>query len=147
LPAVTSLTGKAKFVHNASKNAEIKLGYVVDAAIAPLDTGALPKKYLPPAEQNAGVNHVPTTVTYDVVFYFILKDKDGFPLLKATSNREPVSSGTTNHFQLFANTYIPPAIAAGTQAIDIRMEAVKCLTCNANGRPLVQNTRKGHFFF
>lgn len=131
MPAVTSLTGKSKFVSDASNTKqEIKLGYVVDATIAPLDTAAVVDTYKEVSgEGQQGSRPSIKAVDYDVVFYFILKDKDGFPLMKVASNREAVHSGMNNHFQLYAKTYIPQSVASATKTITVRMEAVRCLTC------------------
>jgi hypothetical protein len=141
LPKVVSLEGKAKFVKGTSSNSsDLKLGYVVDTEIAPLDVATVPDKYKTPAGDNPEEKKPPlTAVSYDVVFYFILKDKDGFPLMKAASNKEPVHSGTSNHFQLFASSYIPYAVASNTKSIDMRMEAVRCITCNPG-----DNRSSGH---
>ncbi len=149
LPPVKSLTGKAKFILDAtSRNeANIKLGYIVDTDIAPLDTAKLPDKYKPVAE-NPGDKKPPLdAVYYDVVFYFILKDKDGFPLMKVTSNKETVHSGAVNHFQLFAKTYIPQQIASSTKIINVRMEAIKCMTCSPDHEDEQKPVRRRHSLF
>lgn len=146
LPNVTSLTGRAKFVKNTVNNKpEIKLGYTIDADIAPLDVSALPEKYQQkPQDKNAqSVKPLLDKVHYDVIFYFILKDRDGFPLMKVTSNKETVSSGTHNHFQLFANNYISQDIAANTDRITMRMEVIRCLSCISE----TENRSKRHSLF
>jgi hypothetical protein len=71
LPEVTSLTGKAKFVKDASQNA-IKLGYVVDADIRALDKSKIPEQYQNPPAPEAGAASTKASIDsvyYDVVFY------------------------------------------------------------------------------
>mgnify|MGYP006951292348 CR=1 FL=1 len=86
-------------------------------------------------------------VDYDVVFYFILKDKDGFPLMKVASNVETVQSGENNHFQFFSKTYIPQAVAASTRAISARVEAVRCLSCRQERHAEEQQRSHSLFHF
>jgi len=134
LPAVTSFSGKAKFVTDAtSQKSKTKLGYIVDMNIAPLDAKppAQQSKPAPATDASGKAAAVIPAVDYDVVFYFILKDKDGFPLMKLSSNEETVHSGQNNHFQFFARSFVPQNIASNTRNVTARIEAVRCVSCRS----------------
>ena len=149
LPSVNSFSGKSKFVMEtaAGEKPTVKLGYVINVDIAPLVASGIPDKYKSVATDNPGDKKTQiNAVDYDVVFYFILKDKDGFPLMKVSSNRETVHSGINNHFQLFAKTYIPQTVVSSTKIINVRMEAVKCLTCKYEEEPGETRHKKRSLF-
>ncbi|HEU5048276.1 MAG TPA: hypothetical protein VFT64_10595 [Rickettsiales bacterium] len=148
LPAVTSFSGKVKFITDAtSQKPKTKLGYVVDMNIAPLDTKQFPPQPKPSSGTDASAKAAPVpTVDYDVVFYFILKDKDGFPLMKLASNEETVHSGQNNHFQFYARNYVPASVAANTRVISARIEAVRCLSCRSEIEHEAER-RKPHSIF
>jgi hypothetical protein len=111
------LSGKCKFLRASTKsrNDELNLGYIVSVDIEKLDLQKVPQKYKVEKKEKSTAGEVTVLpieeVVYSVTFEFILKDKDGFELLKIKSDPHNVYSGKVNEFQDVVSQAIPLAIA------------------------------------
>lgn len=135
LPNVRAMKGSAKFVEDGSDHpTSVRLGYKLTVEIAPLDLTKVPDKYKKEKLIDLGrgrkITQLPIDqVTYEAIFEFTLKDKDGFTLLELKSDPQSVQSGITNFFQSFAPGNISAGVASRTFKIFLSMNVTRCFTC------------------
>lgn len=132
-PYIKEITGKTKFIERLNDKANVNLGYLVNITQENMDKSKVPEKYLkqkPVTIEGQTVTQEPIDeVTYEVVFSFVLKDKDGFELLEVTSKPETIYSGKRNKLQGVAEQQIPNGIAARVSQAQMKTQVIKCITC------------------
>jgi hypothetical protein len=127
-PDVANPSGQVKFV-NRGIGKGTELGYVVKAKMEKLDQSKLPAKYKK-VEAHGNYTIEPTeTVVYDAHLEFILKDVDGFVLMRTKSESIQIWSGQDNKLQGFAVDSIPNALQKRTESVEVMLAFDKCDTC------------------
>jgi hypothetical protein len=133
--SVKSISGRAKFLeHTAASDSRCALGYVVEIWADPLDLSKVPEKYK--KEKVIPSKSGPITVlpieqaTYEVIFYFCLRDRDGFELVTIASPVHNVESGRKTEIQAQTEHAIPYHIASKVASVGILMHIKKCVTAN-----------------
>ncbi len=131
LPLIKEISGKTKFIEDTNDTSTVKLGYLVIVTVDKLDKSKVPEKYLkqkPTIIEGRKILQEPIDeVVYEVVFSFILKDKDGFDLIEVVSKPETIFSGKKNEFQSIVQQQIPVSSASRSSQILLKTKLTKYL--------------------
>ena len=134
LPEIKSLSGKTKFIksQNATSD-EFNLGYVVSVDIDKINFEKIPQKYKVEKKEQYKAGEVTVLpieeAVFEISFAFVLKDKDGFEIVKLKSPPHSLYTGKVNDFQDIVEQSISSAIADRTVSIVLNMTIEKCETC------------------
>lgn len=130
-PDIRDIAGKTKFVQ---RNNGLNLGYVITVTQEQLDKSKVPAKYLKQKQvviEGLKVAQEPIDqVAYEVLFRFLLGDRDGFELLQVESKPEVVYSGRKNDFQGVVQQMIPVEIANRVSQVHLNTHILRCLSCD-----------------
>lgn len=129
LPEVEKPQGKAKFLDRNDIEKGTRLGYVITAHIAHLDTAQIPFKYKVEKKEGNFTLGPTTEVVYAAHLAFTLKDADGFVLMITKSPPVELWSGQENILQGETVDAIPDGVVNRTKAIVMMLTADKCETC------------------
>jgi hypothetical protein len=134
LPDIKEIVGKTKFIEDSNNNSTVKLGYLVAVTVDNLDKSKVPQKYLSEKStviEGHKVTQLPIEeVAYEVLFGFVLKDRDGFELLEVASKPETIYSGKKNELQGIVQHQIPVGTVNRVSHIQLKTHVAKCLTCD-----------------
>lgn len=132
-PDIKEITGKTKFIERLNDGATVNLGYLANISQEKLDKSKVPAKYLkqkPVMIEGQTVTQEPIgEVVYEVVFHFVLKDKDRFELLEVASKPETIYSGKRNELQGITQQQIPSGIVSRVSQVQMKTQVTKCVTC------------------
>jgi len=135
IPDIKRISGEAKFIkEDHATNDFVRLGYKILIDAAAVDLSKVPEKYRKekPVDIGGGVTitQLPiVSVTHEIRFTFILKDKDGFELLKSKGEPEDLESGKANMYQRILSDRVSSSIARRTSKIVFGISVEKCVTC------------------
>ena len=128
-PHTTKPSGRVKFL-NRDKGEQ--LGYILKLPIKPNPVSALPAKYRKTTKERNGLEFgPPDQVLYEGHFEFILKDADGFVLLKMSGPTEHLSADSENQVQGTTDDTVPGTVIARTKEVDVSFLVTSCNPCNA----------------
>lgn len=133
IPNINEIVGKTKFIKRSNDKSVLNLGYRVSVSQEKLDKAKIPTKYLRQKSvviEGHSVTQEPIEeVTYEIIFSFTLKDKDGFKLLVVSSDPETITSGKKNEFQGITQQSIPIDLASRVARIELSTQLTKCISC------------------
>jgi hypothetical protein len=137
-PNVHNIAGRFKFVDNPDQGAghTVRFGYKIQVDVGPLDLSKVPKTFLEEKQINLGggrsITQLPltqSTATDEVRFEFLLKDRDGFTLMKLRGEPETLWTGKSNIFQRLLAEPVPENVAHRTTTVVESMSVDKCFPC------------------
>ena len=140
-PDVRRIVGQFKFVDSAEQAGDhaVRFGYKIEVDVAPLDLGKVPKRFLEEKRIDLGggksITQLPltqSTAADQVRFEFLLKDRDGFTLMKLSGPPETLWTGRGNAFQRLLTEPVPENVARRTAAAVESMTVEKCLPCGGD---------------
>lgn len=131
-PAVTSLSGKVRFVDAPGPDSHKRVGYVAELRMAEPPKAEWPARFKPEDERQGSVTLTgPDHITYTARITFSLRDEDGFELANATTAPVLVDTGVPNKLQELLPTPIPAEVARRTSAVRASIDLETCQTCAA----------------
>lgn len=137
-PDVRKIAGQFKFVDSIDQGAghTVRFGYKIEVDVAPLDLSKVPKRFLEEKRIDLGggksITQLPLTQSTEadqVRFEFLLKDRDGFTLMKLSGEPETMWTGKSNVFQRLLTEPVPENLAHRTIAVVESMTIEKCFSC------------------
>jgi hypothetical protein len=129
-PKTTPPSGKAKFL-NRDKGEQI--GYVLKLPIGPNPTSVLPEKYRRKTKMANGFEvGPPDQVTYEGHFAFILKDADGFTLMKVDGPKEELWANSENQMQNVTEETVPDSVVRRAKSVYIEFTVTSCNPCTGD---------------
>ena len=129
MPDVKSFGGSAKFVNDGTGDrSAVRFGYKVTVDVSNFNQ-AKGSNSLVPIKLFTLDSHrlVPIEPTYEARFCFMLKDEDGFDLLRLTSEPHSIKPGGTNSFQGLVGDTVPIGAASRTIEVILSLDVKKCL--------------------
>jgi hypothetical protein len=126
-PKTARPSGQAKFL---SRDKGEQLGYILKLPIKPNPTSALPAKYRKTTKDFNGLElGPPEQVLYEGHFEFMLKDADGFVLMKLNGPIEHLSSAAENSVQGTTEDVIPHSVILRTKKVAASFLVTSCNPC------------------
>lgn len=133
-PEIKKLSGKTKFIKPSQyRSDELNLGYVISVDVDKLDLQKVPQKYKVERKEQYKAGEFTVSpieeVIYEISFEFVLKDRDGFEIIKLKSPSHNLYSGKINTFQDVVKQSISQTIVHRVSNIVLHMTVEKCEIC------------------